>query len=132
VRTIPADLQAKLDSGVTTLARCWILTRTDGAVQGFTEHDEDIVVGSVTCRAGSGLSGSEATAKLGLAVDGSEFTGALADDSLNEDDLTATMRQRSNSGWSTGANRTCACSSPRERSARSNARASSSPPSCAA
>jgi len=89
VRTIPADLQAKLDSGVTTLARCWILTRTDGAVQGFTEHDEDIVVGSVTCRAGSGLSGSEATAKLGLAVDGSEFTGALADDSLNEDDLTA-------------------------------------------
>ena len=89
MRTIPADLQAKLDSGVTTLARCWILTRTDGAVQGFTEHDEDIVVGSVTCRAGSGLSGSEATAKLGLAVDGSEFTGALADDSLNEDDLTA-------------------------------------------
>ena len=86
---IPAALQAKLDSGVTTLCRCWIVTRNDGVVQGFTEHDEDVVVGGVTCLANSGLSGSEATAKHGLAVDGSEMTGALSDDTLNEDDLAA-------------------------------------------
>ena len=35
------------------------------------------------------MTGSEATQKLGLAVDGSELSGALADDSLNEDDLAA-------------------------------------------
>lgn len=89
MRSIPSALQAKLDSGVTTLCRCWVITRNDGAVQGFTDHDEDVLIGDVTCRAGTGLSASEATQKLGLAVDGSEFSGALADDTLNEDDLAA-------------------------------------------
>jgi uncharacterized phage protein (TIGR02218 family) len=89
VRIIPPALQAKLDSGVTTLCRCWLITRRDGVVQGFTDHDDDIVLGEATCHAGSGLSGSEATQKLGLAVDGSELSGALADDTLNEADLAA-------------------------------------------
>lgn len=89
MRTIHPDLQAKLDSGVTTLCRCWLIERADGVRQGFTDHDEDIVLGDVTCRAGSGLMGSEATQKLGLSVDGSEIAGALADDSLNEADLAA-------------------------------------------
>ena len=89
MRTIPSALQAKLDSGVTTLCRCWLITRTDSVQQGFTDHDEDVVLGDVTCRAGTGLSGSEATQKFGLAVDSSELSGALADDSLNEADLAA-------------------------------------------
>jgi uncharacterized phage protein (TIGR02218 family) len=89
MRTVPAALQDKLDSGVTTLCRCWLITRNDGVTQGFTDHDADIVLGSVTCRAGSGLTGSEAAQTLGLAVDGSELSGALADDTLNEADLAA-------------------------------------------
>src|SRR5205814_5193315 len=82
-------LQAKLDAGITTLCRCWIVTRRDCVVQGFTDHDEDIVLDGVTCRAGTGLSGSEATEQLGLAVQGSEISGALADDALAEADLAA-------------------------------------------
>ena len=89
MRTIPTALQAKLDSGVTTLCRCWIVRRRDGVVQGFTDHDQDIVLDGVTCRAGTGLSGSEATEQLGLAVQGSEVSGALADDALGEADLDA-------------------------------------------
>ena len=89
MRTIPVDLQSKLDSGCTTLCRCWILTRSDGVVQGFTDHDEDVILGGVTCAAGTGLTGSEATQKLGLAADTSEISGALAADTLNEDDLAA-------------------------------------------
>src|SRR4051794_23669726 len=89
MRAIPSTLQDKLDSGVTTLARCWLIRRNDGVTQGFTDHDEDIVLGSVTCLAGSGLSGTEATQNLGLAVDSSELSGALASDTLNEDDLAA-------------------------------------------
>src|SRR3569623_560064 len=89
MRTIPADLQTKLDSGCTTLCRCWIVTRGDGVVQGFTDHDEDLIVGDVTCAAGTGLPGSEATQKLGLAADTSEISGALSADTLNEDDLAA-------------------------------------------
>jgi uncharacterized phage protein (TIGR02218 family) len=89
MRTIPAALQDKLDSGVTTLCRCWLITRNDGVTQGFTDHDEDVALGAVICRAGSGLTGSEAAQTLGLAVDGSELAGALADDTLNEADLAA-------------------------------------------
>jgi len=89
MRNIPAALQDKLDAGVTTLCRCWLITRNDGAVRGFTDHDEDVALGAVTCLAGSGLSGSEAAQTLGLAVAGSELSGALADDTLNEADLAA-------------------------------------------
>jgi uncharacterized phage protein (TIGR02218 family) len=89
MRTIPSALQAKLDSGLTTLCRCWIITRGDGVVQGFTDHDEDVTIGDVVFAAGTGLSGSEATQKLGLAADTSEISGALAAETLNEDDLAA-------------------------------------------
>lgn len=89
MRPVPAALQAKLDSGVTTLCRCWILTRGDGVVQGFTDHDRDVTLDGVLCRAGTGLTGSEATQQLGLAVTGAEISGALAGDCLTESDLAA-------------------------------------------
>jgi uncharacterized phage protein (TIGR02218 family) len=82
-------LQDKLDSGVTTLCRCWRISRRDGVVAGFTDHDEDVVLGDLVCHAGTGLTGSEATTQLGLAVTGSEISGALADDALSEADLAA-------------------------------------------
>ena len=46
-------------------------------------------VSGVTCHAGTGFTASEATARLGLQVDGSEIAGALADESLAEADLAA-------------------------------------------
>jgi uncharacterized phage protein (TIGR02218 family) len=89
MRAIPSALQSKLNSGVTTLCRCFVLTRRDGVVQGFTDHDEDIVLNGLACRAGTGLAASEVSARLGLAVDGAEISGALADECLNEADLAA-------------------------------------------
>ena len=89
MRNIPPALQTKLDSGATTLCRCWIVRRRDGVVQGFTDHDDDLTIGAVICRVGTGMSGSEATQKLGLAVNSSEISGALADESLTEADLAA-------------------------------------------
>ena len=89
MRDIPSALQAKLDGGATTLCRCWIVTRRDGAIQGFTDHDRDIALGEVICRAGTGFGASEATSRFDLSASGSEIAGALADDALNEDDLAA-------------------------------------------
>lgn len=89
MRPIPSALQSKLDAGVTTLCRCWVIKRADGVTQGFTDHDEDVALDAVACRAGGGLTGSEVTQKLGLAVDSSELSGALAADALNESDLAA-------------------------------------------
>jgi uncharacterized phage protein (TIGR02218 family) len=87
--TIPTALQTRLDSGATTLARCWLIARNDGVTLGFTDHDEDIALNGVTCRANAGLTASEARTQLGLAVTGAELSGALADDTLTEADLAA-------------------------------------------
>jgi uncharacterized phage protein (TIGR02218 family) len=89
MRIIPPALQAKLNSGVTTLCRCFILTRRDGAIQGFTDHDRDVTLNDVVCRADTGFAGTEGVTRLGLSVDGIEVSGVLSDDSLNEDALAA-------------------------------------------
>jgi uncharacterized phage protein (TIGR02218 family) len=89
MRTLPPALAAHLATGATTLCRCWRLSRRDGAVLGFTDHDEDLVFDGTTFRAGTGFEGSEIEARLGLAITGSEIHGALAAESLNEADLAA-------------------------------------------
>ncbi|MBM3529046.1 MAG: DUF2163 domain-containing protein [Alphaproteobacteria bacterium] len=89
MRAIPPTLQTKLNSGVTMLCRCWRIVRRDGEVLGFTDHDEDVSLDALVCRAGTGLTGSEATARLGLSVAGSEISGALDGEVLNEADLAA-------------------------------------------
>ncbi|MDO8981373.1 MAG: DUF2163 domain-containing protein [Afipia sp.] len=89
MRDIPSALQTEIDSGVTTLCHCWKLTRRDDVVQGFTDHDEDLIIGGVTYRAGTGFTSSEATSRFDLSVDGAEIAGALSDDALLESDLAA-------------------------------------------
>jgi uncharacterized phage protein (TIGR02218 family) len=89
MRDIPSALQARLDSGVTTLCHCWKLTRRDDVVQGFTDHDDDLVIDGVTYRAGTGFISSEATSRFDLSVDGAEIAGALSDDALLDSDLAA-------------------------------------------
>ncbi len=89
MRTIPSALQAKLDSGITTLCRCWRIARRDGVILGFTDHDEDVPLDGLLCHAGTGFAGAEATARLGLAIAGSEILGALDDEALSEADLAA-------------------------------------------
>ncbi len=89
MKTLPTGLRESLDSGATTLCRCWRLKRADGAVLGFTDHDEDVSFDGVTYRAASGLTASAIDQSLGLNVDGLEVQGALMDEALTEDDLAA-------------------------------------------
>jgi uncharacterized phage protein (TIGR02218 family) len=89
MRNIPAGLAEHLASGATTLCRCWRVTRRDGAVLGFTDHDENLVFDGTTFRAGTGFEGSEIEARLGFAVTGTELHGALSSETLSEDDLAA-------------------------------------------
>ncbi len=70
MRPIPPALQTRLNSGATTLCRCFILTRRDGITLGFTDHDRDALLNDVLCRADTGFSGSEAVARPVLSVDG--------------------------------------------------------------
>jgi uncharacterized phage protein (TIGR02218 family) len=87
MKTIPPALATKIASGVTTLAWCWKVTRSDGLVLGFTDHDHDLTFSGVTYKAASGLTGSAAVERLGLQVDTQDVHGALSSASLTEDDL---------------------------------------------
>ena len=89
MRAIPPVLQAKLDTGVTTLAQAWKLTRRDGVVAGFTDHDRDLEFDGVSFRAGTGFAASEATERFDLSVEGGDIAGALDGDGLKEGDLAA-------------------------------------------
>lgn len=86
---IEADFQQHLDSGLTTLARCWLITRRDGMVYGFTDHDLDLEFVGQVFRADSGLSAMSLQQTTGLSVDNTEALGALSDVSLTEADIDA-------------------------------------------
>ncbi|HEY0266120.1 MAG TPA: DUF2163 domain-containing protein, partial [Rhizomicrobium sp.] len=75
--------------GATTLCWCWKLTRRDGLVQGFTDHDQPLAFDGVIYQAVSGFTASEVQSSLGLAVDNLTLAGALSAATLNEDDLAA-------------------------------------------
>lgn len=89
MREVPEPLATHLASGATTLCRCWRITRRDLVVQGFTDHDEDLVFDGTTFRAGTGFEGTEIEARLGFAVTGTELQGALSSETLSENDLAA-------------------------------------------
>ncbi|WP_281982963.1 DUF2163 domain-containing protein [Thalassorhabdomicrobium marinisediminis] len=81
--------QEHLDQGLTTLARCWALTRRDGTVYGFTDHDRDLAFDGITFKADAGLTARAIISGTGLAVDNSEAMGALSDAAITEDDIEA-------------------------------------------
>jgi uncharacterized phage protein (TIGR02218 family) len=89
MKTLPTGMQSHLDSGTTTLCWCWKMIRGDGAVQGFTDHDQPLAFDGVTFEAVSGFTASEVQSQLNLAVDNLTVTGALSSQTLNETDLAA-------------------------------------------
>ena len=89
MKTLPPALQARLASGVTTLAYCWRVTRADGVVLGFTEHDRDLAADGTAFRAGTGFSASRLEQSLGLSIDNVAAAGALSSDGITEADILA-------------------------------------------
>ncbi|WP_341989974.1 DUF2163 domain-containing protein [Azorhizobium sp. AG788] len=89
MRALPEGLAAQLRGGVTTLCHGWRLTRRDGRVLGFTDHDRDLVVDGLVLHAASGIASSESTQAQGLSVTGTEVSGALSAVTLEEADLAA-------------------------------------------
>lgn len=82
-------LLAHLATGATTIARAWAITRRDGVVLGFTDHDQPLTFDGVTFAADAGLSAQALEQLTGLAVDNSEAVGALSDAGLTEADIIA-------------------------------------------
>ena len=82
-------LLAALEGPATTLAYGWRLTRSDGLVLGFTDHDEALTFAGTRFEARTGLSASEAESETGLAATTQEVAGALSSDLVTEADILA-------------------------------------------
>lgn len=89
MKSLSPELAAHLASGVTTLARCWRLTRRDGAVLGFTDHDRDLAFDGVTYRADTGFSPSAMESLPGVAVSNLDLEGMISDGAITEAELAA-------------------------------------------
>ncbi len=82
-------LQAHLQSGLTTTCRCWAITRSDGQVYGFTDHDMELRFDDLVFKASTGLTAAAIEQATGLSIDNSEAMGALSDASVREEDIEA-------------------------------------------
>lgn len=89
MKTISSELAQHIAGEVTTLATCWKLTRRDESVQGFTDHDRDIIFDSVTYKAATGFSPSAVANSANLQVDNLDVEGMLAAEGITETDILA-------------------------------------------
>lgn len=84
---LDAEFQAHVAGGLTTLARCWALKRTDGVTFGFTDHDCGLGFDGIDFKADTGLSARALQQSTGLSVDNTEALGALSDAAVTEADI---------------------------------------------
>lgn len=84
---IPPALQAKLDAGATTLAWCWVLTRRDDEVFGFTDHDRALSAAGVACEPEAGFSAGSARVDSGSSPARAAVFGALNSNRITGADL---------------------------------------------
>ena len=89
MRNISEELAARIESGAATLCHVWRLERADGVVLGFTDHDRDLVVDGVVCRAASGWTAGAAESAVGLAAGLVSAAGALDDAAITQGDVAA-------------------------------------------
>lgn len=94
MRSLPAGLQASLDSGATRLARCWKVVRSDGSQLGFTDHDRVLSFDGLVYEPESGFTPSAIEAGTGLAADAHEVAGALSSDRITEADIARGLYDR--------------------------------------
>jgi uncharacterized phage protein (TIGR02218 family) len=87
MKTLSPAFQAHLDSGTTTLAWCWRITRSDGRVLGFTDHDRVLSFDGTDFEPESGLTASEIRSGSDLSVDAQDAEGVLSSDRITETDI---------------------------------------------
>jgi hypothetical protein len=87
MRSLGVAFRDHVESGATTLATCWKLTRSDNVVLAFTDHDRTLHFAGTDYL--PMLDGGEAPARLGPQVDTAEVIGVLSAASLTEGDIAA-------------------------------------------
>ena len=87
MRNLTSNLQSHLGQSVTTLCWLWRITRSDGNVFGFTDHDRNLEVDGIHYEASSSLVPSEVDSRLGFSIDNGAVQGALTSERISSADI---------------------------------------------
>lgn len=88
-KTITSGLETHLAQEVTTLATLWRVTRTDGEVFYFTDHDVNIVFEGNTYVASVGYDRTSVANQVGLSVDNLDVQGFFDSSAVTDQELRA-------------------------------------------
>jgi uncharacterized phage protein (TIGR02218 family) len=94
MRVISSKLKETLLSSQTTLCNCWKITRNDGAVLCFTDHDTALAFDNVEFSPNTGPESSLIETKTGLSPDNLEIRGAISSQSITENDIESGLYDR--------------------------------------
>lgn len=89
MRDVPEALATRIESGAARLCHAWIVTLTDSARLGFTDHDRDLEIKGVICRAACGWTAGAAHQELGLEAGQASAEGVLDVDGPVADEIAA-------------------------------------------
>ena len=94
MKTVLPALASHLAGAVTTLATCWRISRTDGAVFRFTDHDRDLVVDGEVYQASAAYSRTAIANDAGMGVDNLDVEGVFDSAAVTEEELRAGLFDR--------------------------------------
>jgi len=89
MRNLSADLKTHLSNRATTLCWLWKITRRDGTVLGFTDHDKTLSIDGVSYERSASLTPSDLDRRLGFAADNSAVAGVLDSQRITAADIQA-------------------------------------------
>jgi uncharacterized phage protein (TIGR02218 family) len=89
MRVISPQLEAHFASDMTTLATCWLITRSDGTELGFTDHDQSLTIDSVDYDSIAGFTPTTVESKSNMSVDNLDVEGQIFPSKITEEDLLA-------------------------------------------
>ena len=87
MRDIPEEMAARIESGAATFCHAWVLTRANGTTAGFTDHDRDLTIDSVPCRAASGWEAGASEGEIASGPGTMSLGGVLGDEGIDEADV---------------------------------------------
>lgn len=89
MKSLSTAFKLHLEQEVTSLCSCWKITRRDGLVFAFTDHDQDLQMEGDLYRASDGYDRTALKGSAGLDTDHMNLMGLLSDEALSEKDLRA-------------------------------------------
>lgn len=87
MKTLSPQAAARFAGAATTRATCWRITRRDGKVFGFTDHDREIAFDGATFRPDLGFETTVSTLEPDFASGSAEVAGILLSPEISDDDL---------------------------------------------